>query len=114
MKPFIKSTHWKSLITGNTFCVKKYVNHGYGGLHHGFMDLPKEEYPYTLLFEKNTYPIPYIPNLKVIDVVECEIYGAILNLNLNGIKLNGTWEECLNQLEEYRKTEEGIGIRLIK
>lgn len=43
--------NWRSLKTGNTFPYDEYVNHGYGGIHRGKKDLPKDEYPYTVDFE---------------------------------------------------------------
>ena len=39
---------WKSLLNGN-----KYNNHGYGGVKDGKMDLPKEEYPFTIIYVNN-------------------------------------------------------------
>ena len=52
---------WKSLVTGIEYDYKVYCNHGHGGLHSAFvpgegtvtrMDLPKHEYPYTIIHEK--------------------------------------------------------------
>lgn len=44
------ATHWVSRL-GNKFLLIEYSNHGYGGIHHGTKDLPKDEYPYTIQFE---------------------------------------------------------------
>lgn len=46
--------YFKSLVTGNTFLYEEYANHGYGGLKHGRKDLPKDEYPYTILYNENS------------------------------------------------------------
>ncbi len=56
---------WKSLKTGNVFPFYDYSNHGKGGLHSGFiagegtitrMDLPKDEYPYTIIYSEPDKP----------------------------------------------------------
>lgn len=46
----IKSTHYKSLKTGNLFSKEEYVNHGFGEdiIWRDKKDLPKDEYPYTI------------------------------------------------------------------
>lgn len=53
--------YWKSLLTGNEFNFAEYSNHGFGGIHSGFVDLgngrewrsfkdlPLNEYPYTII-----------------------------------------------------------------
>lgn len=46
-----KPTHWKSLKTENLYSYTEYINHGYGGEKMGYLDLPKEEYPYTLIYQ---------------------------------------------------------------
>lgn len=38
--------------TGNKYPVKEYINHGFGGIYRNFKDLPKDEYPYTIEYEK--------------------------------------------------------------
>lgn len=61
-----KPKYWKSLITGNEFPYYEYNNHGYGGIYttfiHGigtvsYNDLPKDEYPYTIVYEDPVIPI---------------------------------------------------------
>jgi len=47
-----KPTFHISLKTGNKFPYKKYASHGKGGIYQGYEDLPKDEYPYTLEYEK--------------------------------------------------------------
>lgn len=44
--------YFKSLVTGNTFRYEDYANHGWGGIKRGRMDLPKDEYPYTILYNE--------------------------------------------------------------
>lgn len=51
-----KPEYWVSLKTGNKYPYLKYCNHGKGGEYRGFMDLPKDEYPYTI-----QYKAPLIP-----------------------------------------------------
>ncbi len=55
-----KPKYWKSLKTGNLYDYEEYSNHGHGGWHSGFVpgegmitknDLPKDEYPYTIVYE---------------------------------------------------------------
>lgn len=41
---------WKSLKTGKEYSYKDYCNHGKGGEYKGWLDLPKDEYPYTIIF----------------------------------------------------------------
>ncbi len=41
---------------GRKFEYDKYLNHGYGGKKHGYEDLPKDGYPYTIEFEKIPKP----------------------------------------------------------
>ncbi len=45
--------YWKSLKTGNEFDYYTYCNHGYGGIKKDKMDLPKDEYPYTIIYKSN-------------------------------------------------------------
>jgi hypothetical protein len=45
--------YFKSLVTGNTFRCDEYINHGWGGYKRG-LDLPKDEYPYTILYDENS------------------------------------------------------------
>ena len=40
-----------SEITGKKYPYAEYTNHGYGGVKHGFKDLPHDEYPYLLEYE---------------------------------------------------------------
>lgn len=47
-----KPEFWKSLKTGNLFSYHEFVNHGKGSIYRGLMDLPKGEYPYTLVYEE--------------------------------------------------------------
>lgn len=44
---------YKSLVTGNEYDYHTYTNHGHGGVYRGYNDLPKEEYPYTIIYEVN-------------------------------------------------------------
>lgn len=46
-----KPKYWVSLITGNKYLYEDYSNHGYGGVKHGWNDLP-DEYPYTIEYEE--------------------------------------------------------------
>lgn len=43
---------YKSLITGNTYDYEAYSNHGQGGNWRGYQDLPKDEYPYTIIYDE--------------------------------------------------------------
>lgn len=43
-----KPTYWVSLVDGSKYDYIKYANHGKGGTYRGYIDLPKELYPYTL------------------------------------------------------------------
>lgn len=43
--------YWKSIKSGELFLYKDYCNHGCGGIKHGMKDLPKEGYPYTIIYE---------------------------------------------------------------
>ena len=45
-----KPKYHKSTVTGNMYDYMEYTNHGYGGVKHGYMDLPKDEYPYLLIY----------------------------------------------------------------
>lgn len=45
---------YKSLITGKTYDYEMYSNHGQGGNWRGYQDLPKEEYPYTVIYDENS------------------------------------------------------------
>lgn len=45
--------YWKSLKTGNAFPYYEYSNHGYGGIKDGRKDLPKDEYPYTIVYNSD-------------------------------------------------------------
>ena len=36
---------------GGLYDIKKYINHGHGGVYRGMKDLPKDEYPYTMKYE---------------------------------------------------------------
>lgn len=51
MRP--KPKNWKSLLTGNEFLYLEYSNHGHGGEYKGYKDLPKGEYPYTIVYEED-------------------------------------------------------------
>jgi hypothetical protein len=42
----------KSLKTGNLFPHDEYSNHGCGGMKGKWKDLPKDEYPYTIIYEE--------------------------------------------------------------
>lgn len=51
--------NWVSLKTGNKYSFNEYSNHGYGGLSpinqyvwgaKRYLDLPKDEYPFTVEF----------------------------------------------------------------
>lgn len=55
-----KSTHWKSLATGNIFDKEEYTNHGFGSdvIWKNKKDLPKDEYPYTLITIREEYRNP--------------------------------------------------------
>lgn len=44
-----KPTNWKSLKTGNEFPHSRYTT--YETDRNGWLALPKDQYPYTLLFE---------------------------------------------------------------
>ena len=46
-----KPINWVSLITGNKYSYFDYTNHGKGDIYRGFIDLPKNEYSYTLEYE---------------------------------------------------------------
>ncbi len=47
-----KPIFWKSLKTGIEYSYEEYCNHGNGGIHKGYKDLPSNEYPYTIIFEE--------------------------------------------------------------
>jgi len=51
-----KPKFWVSLVTGNKYPYKEYANHGWGGIKRGKMDLPENEYPYTLEYEDPVIP----------------------------------------------------------
>lgn len=42
--------YYMSTVTSNKYDYKDYINHGYGGIKHGYIDLPKDEYPYLLIY----------------------------------------------------------------
>lgn len=48
---------WKSLKTGNEFDYNDYINHGWGGIKNGKMDLPMDEYPYTIIYVEPDIPL---------------------------------------------------------
>lgn len=52
-----KPLYWKSLTTGNEYDYYEYLNHGYGGIHNNRKDLPKDEYPYTIIYAPETKPL---------------------------------------------------------
>lgn len=63
MKP--KPVMWKSLKNGNEYPYDEYANHGKGGVHCALVaglgmvcrnDLPKDEYPFTIVFEEPKLP----------------------------------------------------------
>ena len=43
--------NWVSLKTGLKYSFEEYSNHGHGGIHRGKIDLPKDEYPYTIEYK---------------------------------------------------------------
>jgi len=46
-----EATHWVGR-TGKLYPVKDYVGHGKGGVDQwGFKDLPKDEYPFTIIYK---------------------------------------------------------------
>ena len=45
---------FKSMITGNEYDYNEYSNHGQGGNYKGYRDLPKDEYPYTVIYNENS------------------------------------------------------------
>ena len=45
-----KPVFWMSLKTGNTYEYEAFCNHGQGGIYRNKMDLPKEEYPFTIVY----------------------------------------------------------------
>ena len=45
-----KVTHWIGK-DGSLYSKKEYDNHGKGGILNGMIDLPKDNYPYTLKYE---------------------------------------------------------------
>lgn len=47
---------WLSLKSGKTYDYYVYANHGHGGIHMGKLDLPKDEYPYTIIYEEYKQP----------------------------------------------------------
>lgn len=44
---------WVSLKTGNKFPYSEYTNHGFGGKRQQWNDLPADEYPYTIEYNKH-------------------------------------------------------------
>lgn len=60
-----RSTHYKSLVNGNTYSRQEYVNHGFGEavIWKGKKDLPKNEYPFTLITIREEYKNPDIARL---------------------------------------------------
>lgn len=42
---------YKSDLTGNLYDYEKYKNHGGGDNYNGYLDLPKNEYPYSIVYE---------------------------------------------------------------
>lgn len=44
------ATHWVG-CTGNEYPKDEYDNHGHGGIYRGKLDLPRDEYPYTVKYE---------------------------------------------------------------
>jgi len=45
-----KPKHYESTVTGNIYDYTEYTNHGYDIVKHGYKDLPKDEYPYLLIY----------------------------------------------------------------
>ncbi len=52
-----KPKFWKSLLTKNLFPFYEYANHGKGRLYSGYKDLPKDGYPYTIIYEEPKIPL---------------------------------------------------------
>lgn len=44
------ATHWVGK-TGNEYPKDKYINHGWGGIKKKWMDLPADEYPYSIKYK---------------------------------------------------------------
>ena len=47
----LKPKYYKSTITNLLYDYNKYSNHGYGGYKNDKLDLPKNEYPFLILYE---------------------------------------------------------------
>lgn len=54
---FFTPAYYESKITGNRYSYSDYVNHGCGGYKMGYMDLPKDEYPYKLIHTKKIWKV---------------------------------------------------------
>ena len=42
---------YKSEVTGKQYSYDEYCNHGWGEIKQGYLDLPHDEYPYTVIFK---------------------------------------------------------------
>lgn len=47
-----KPEFYVSTVTGKEYDFTMYTNHGKGGIYRGFLDLPSNEYPYTIKYKK--------------------------------------------------------------
>ena len=42
---------YKSLVSEKEYDYYEYKNHGKGGIYKNFLDLPENDYPYTLIYD---------------------------------------------------------------
>lgn len=109
-----KATHYIGK-SGKLYSREEYINHGLGVnvIYKGYKDLPKDDYPYTfkLEFEENENK-KYITKPLTGEHI-FETCGSIDKPHMNGIKVQGTFEEAKTKLEELRKEDNTIGLKLI-
>jgi hypothetical protein len=110
----IKPLYFVSIKTGNKFDFYTYSNHGLGGVYRGKIDLPKNEYPYIVEYDENTKIISY--NIKQPNENEIKTYITCGSLykdsKVINIEIKDTWENAKIKLQELRKEDNTIGLRL--
>ena len=106
-----RCVYWVS-NKGEKFDYETYSNHGLGVVYKGRVDLPKDGYPYTFEFEFETEKRKCITK-PLIGEHTFETCGSIDNPHMNGIKIQGTFEEVKIKLKELREEDNTIGLRII-
>lgn len=111
-----KPLHWVSKKTGKIYNYYEYDNNDTGLGSTLRKNLPRDEYPYLLIFEdavedEKTTNLTHLVEARLNDstVLDYVIYGDT-STSLNGIIIQGTWKEAIEKLKEYRKISPQIGI----